>query len=878
MTAPTNSKPASSGSFDVSKYVDASGNPTDQSIVALTKAIKQTESGGNINAKGASGENGAYQWMPGNFEATATKFGLDPNDKSNANQNKVAYLSIAQMKDAGLHPWEVASKWNSGQPQNWQNHSGVNSQGVHYDTPGYVSKVMNLYNQFSAPPAPAPLTADQAAGKASGAFMPANTQDPNLAEPLKVLPNMIPSAFNFVKGALDLINPVSTFGKISQTVAGVKDLNNTNSETQKTNQSTADMQNKLISQWQAKKAAGQNTSQLDNFFKAQGIDPTKYQSAPPIADTNSQIVSALPEAAYNAAVPEAGRALVSAAHGYITNNNQEIDQGLQTAQRDITNDPVGSILPFILAAEGGAKALDNAGLTDATGLAAEGGGGASGALDRTISRVGQGGIKAADIATKPIQYAFGKISDAAGAVGDFTKNAAKFAGRQLTGLNADTAAEFAKDPTLKPVNSEGLLTKRGELGGQIQDALAVKKTELGVTPESLGQEVQSSIGKRSADLTESGKGYNPIRTAETPIKVAPDFLEGIIKDTTGLDIKKTPQINTEGIKTINPEGETVNEPGGKLSTTPSSKIRNPQDIRAIQGFYDTYQPLFDKGEMTPNEFLNMRTDLAQLSKFEKEFTKSTPLEASAQLMRGKINSALRPQISGLAELDKTFSEQTAELKTLSKGLVDKNGTLSDAGLNKIAKATANKPQLLAQLEQVSPGITARIQALQQFNDLGKGLIDENGKITDSGMKKITNAANESNAKTLARLEEIKPGITKTIQQYKALQDAVNASEKFKVGTYGRSIGQAGILGGIMTLNPALIASAVGEMILTNPENAIKIIQTYARTKPIMDGIVTTLKNGAQASLKAINESPTKLGAPSAVGAFNKRVPVPTNVE
>ena len=88
--------------FDISQYIDSNGNPTDQSIVALTQAIKQTESGGNKAVQtgaqtGATGERGAYQWMPGNFTAAATKYGLDPSDHSNENQNKVAYLSIAEM-------------------------------------------------------------------------------------------------------------------------------------------------------------------------------------------------------------------------------------------------------------------------------------------------------------------------------------------------------------------------------------------------------------------------------------------------------------------------------------------------------------------------------------------------------------------------------------------------------------------------------------------------------------------------------------------------------------------------------------------------------------------------------------------------------------
>ena len=119
----------------------------------LTHSIALSESGDsngkpNYNAKGASGEHGAYQWMPGNFEAGAKSAGLDPNDFSPENQDKVAYAQIKEYKDKGYDPGQIASLWNSGSPNNWQNHSGINKQGVSYDTPAYVEKVKQNYQKL----------------------------------------------------------------------------------------------------------------------------------------------------------------------------------------------------------------------------------------------------------------------------------------------------------------------------------------------------------------------------------------------------------------------------------------------------------------------------------------------------------------------------------------------------------------------------------------------------------------------------------------------------------------------------------------------------------------------------------------------------------
>lgn len=132
---------------------DIFSQPTDQDALRLTHSIALAESGSNgkpnYNAVGDAGTSkGAYQWQPGNYEAAAKEAGLDPNDFSPANQDKVAYSQVKKYKDEGLDPGQIASKWNSGSPNNWQNHSGtvtINGQQVHYDTPAYVKKVQGFY-------------------------------------------------------------------------------------------------------------------------------------------------------------------------------------------------------------------------------------------------------------------------------------------------------------------------------------------------------------------------------------------------------------------------------------------------------------------------------------------------------------------------------------------------------------------------------------------------------------------------------------------------------------------------------------------------------------------------------------------------------------
>jgi hypothetical protein len=451
--------------------------------------------------------------------------------------------------------------------------------------------------------------------------------------------------------------------------------------------------------------------------------------------------------------------------------------------------------------------------------------------------MGRAGIKAVDVITKPVQYAFGKVAEGAGKVGEGIKTGAKFMGRQAAGFGNGTASRFMENTDLKPVaNADELIAKRTDLGGQVQEALATKKAALGVTPESLGQEVQSALAKRSEALKETGPVYDAIRKNGENVQVEKNWIDQQIKSATGVDIKN-----------------------GKITTSGAAKIRDAADVRALQHLYDTWKPVFNRGTMTSNEFLNFRSDAAGLANFERQIGKSQPIENVMKGVRANFNNSYRPQMESLASLDEITSPLYEEIKTLSKGLVDRNGNLSDTGLAKVVKATTDKPQLLAQLEKVSPGITEKIAALQEFNELGKGIIDENGNITDAGMKKITNAANESNPQMLARLEQIKPGITGLIKDFKALQDVENARGS-KVGTYTRSaIGGGGFVAGLMTMNPIMVGSAIAEMILTSPENAVKIIQTYAKTKPIMDAVVSKLKAGVKGTLNDINNLPNNPG-------------------
>ena len=201
----------------------------DPTIVNLAKAIRQTETQGQkdpYTAKGASGEYGAYQYTKGTWDKdvlafTGKKVALEDADK--ILQNEVAYKKLESLKKQGYNVGQIASIWNSGSPE-WEGKTGVNKYNVKYDVPKYVNAVADAYQAFKAGGEPTPQDtastvgkeqrvspqeqADQESAQQTGAFFPAVTGDSPITAGLKAAGNMIPSAFNFAKNALQTINPV----------------------------------------------------------------------------------------------------------------------------------------------------------------------------------------------------------------------------------------------------------------------------------------------------------------------------------------------------------------------------------------------------------------------------------------------------------------------------------------------------------------------------------------------------------------------------------------------------------------------------------------------------------------------------------------------
>ena len=120
----------------------------DPQVVAMAKAIRDTETG-NQPKQGASGEyKSRYQFMPDTWKAAAKQYlGNENAALTLNNENYVAYQRIKTWKDKGYNPGQIASMWNSGSPDP-SGKVGTNSKGVKYDTPAYVKAVYANYQKY----------------------------------------------------------------------------------------------------------------------------------------------------------------------------------------------------------------------------------------------------------------------------------------------------------------------------------------------------------------------------------------------------------------------------------------------------------------------------------------------------------------------------------------------------------------------------------------------------------------------------------------------------------------------------------------------------------------------------------------------------------
>lgn len=222
---------------------------------------------------------------------------------------------------------------------------------------------------------------------------------------------------------------------------------------------------------------------------------------------------------------------------------------------------------------------------------------------------------------------------------------------------------------------------------------------------------------------------------------------------------------------------------GKLTTTAESVPLSTGDISAIEGFVNQYGR---DTQLSANGFLNAREALSQLAKYDA--TKTDVSQRIARDLRSTYDDLGKKQLQGLSELDAKYAPERQFLGQIKKDYLNPNGSLKDGALNKIANLT------------------------------GKG-----------------------KDQTLARLEDVVPGISEDINILKALED-IELTNGQKVGAYMRGAAGGFVLSGgnpFVSLISAIVAS---------PQIAVPILKAYGGSAGIVNQITSKLRAGTKLDL------------------------------
>jgi hypothetical protein len=115
-------------------------------------SIREIESNGRYTAIGLNNEYGAYQYSIETWNIICKLlFGKVLDITNPENQDMVTKARIKRLIKLGYSDQQIASIWNCGH-SHWQGMVGVNADGIHYDVPKYVNKVITIIKIMQSQP------------------------------------------------------------------------------------------------------------------------------------------------------------------------------------------------------------------------------------------------------------------------------------------------------------------------------------------------------------------------------------------------------------------------------------------------------------------------------------------------------------------------------------------------------------------------------------------------------------------------------------------------------------------------------------------------------------------------------------------------------
>jgi hypothetical protein len=328
--------------------------------------------------------------------------------------------------------------------------------------------------------------------------------------------------------------------------------------------------------------------------------------------------------------------------------------GIDNIANTIVSDPVGFATDLATALEGGGALLKGAGNVSKVEAISNAG--------KVVSKAGEA-IQPIRAVVPALKVA-AKASKGAAALG---QKLAGYATSQATGLSPDTIKRIISNPE------------------DFSPAAMKEFTREGVASKAFGD-----VEARMADLSDTGKEYQGVREAKTPVSFKPGTFEEVLaKENIGVD------------------------ESGKLTFSKESTPTSKGDQSALQEWYNTYGK---DQEHTSNSFLNARKALDNLAQWDS--SKTDAANRIAMSLRKTLNETGRSQVEGLEALDTKFASEITDLKKVKVDYFNKDGSLKDNAIGKIANlSNKGRDVVLERLEKISPGIGEKVRTLKAVEDI-----------------------------------------------------------------------------------------------------------------------------------------------------------------
>lgn len=210
-----------------------------------------------------------------------------------------------------------------------------------------------------------------------------------------------------------------------------------------------------------------------------------------------------------------------------------------------------------------------------------------------------------------------------------------------------------------------------------------------ITRETELATASSAIEKRLSDLSELWKWYESVR--KSPVIIPKSEVSGIVsRSLDDLWFEKLPDGN------------------------PSLIDLPVQDRKAIEQALKYVNEYWDN--LSAKNALSLRQKLDSLVDWKSDASPAG--ERVVQAIRSNLDSYIWEKIPWLKALDAQYWPEKNFLKQVRKSIYNKDGTLKDNALSTIGNITGKgKENMLARLEDITPWIWKRIEALKAFEDI-----------------------------------------------------------------------------------------------------------------------------------------------------------------